>query len=117
MSDEFDYTPDLYTLEDEEGNKQTFEMLDAIEEGDELYYALTPYYPDDPEKLLQEDGEVIILKRALDENGEEIMISVDDDAEYERIGGMFMERIEEMFEFDDEDEDECGCGEDHHLHS
>lgn len=26
-----EYTPDLYTLEDEEGNEQTFEMLDAME--------------------------------------------------------------------------------------
>ena len=36
---------------------------------------------------------------------------VEDDDEYEKIGQMFMERIDEMFEFDDEDEDDdCGCG-------
>ena len=36
---------------------------------------------------------------------------IEDDDEYEKIGQMFMERIDEMFEFDDEDEDDdCGCG-------
>ena len=107
MAEEFDYTPDLYTLVDEEGNEQTFEMLDAMEVDDVQYYALTPYYGEDPQAALQSDGEVIILKGELDENGEEMMVSVDDDEEYERIGAMFMERIEDMFEFDDD----CDCGE------
>ena len=38
-----EFLPDLYELEDENGNKQTFELLDAMEYGDEKYYALTPY--------------------------------------------------------------------------
>ena len=80
-----EFLPDLYELEDENGNKQTFELLDAMEYGDEKYYALTPY--------------------------DEILASIEDDDEYEKIGQMFMERIDEMFEFDDEDEDDdCGCG-------
>lgn len=84
-----EFLPDLYELEDENGNKQTFELLDAMEYGDEKYYALTPYY----------------------ENNDEILASIEDDDEYEKIGQMFMERIDEMFEFDDEDEDDdCGCG-------
>ena len=84
-----EFLPDLYELEDENGNKQTFELLDAMEYGDEKYYALTEY----------------------DENNDEILASIEDDDEYEKIGQMFMERIDEMFEFDDEDEDDdCGCG-------
>ena len=47
---------------------------------------------------------------------EYVILATDDDL-YEKIGGVFMERIEEMFEFDDEDEDDCGCGdEDCHCH-
>ncbi len=103
MSGGFDYTPDLYTLEDEDGGVRTFELLDMMEADGEEYYAFTPYYGDDPQAALQDSGEVVILKKQLDENGEELMVSVDDDEEFDRIGGLFMERIEDMFEFDDEE--------------
>lgn len=99
-----EYTPDLYTLEDEEGNEQVFEMLDAMEYEGEKYFALTPYY-ENPEETLGDDGEVVILKSDFD-GDEEIMVSIDDDEEYEKIGNIFMKRIEEMFEFDDDDEEE-----------
>lgn len=99
-----EYTPDLYTLEDEEGNEQVFEMLDAMEYEDEKYFALTPYY-ENPEETLGDDGEVVILKSDFD-GDEEIMVSIDDDEEYEKIGNIFMKRIEEMFEFDDDDDEE-----------
>lgn len=105
-----EYTPDLYELEDENGNKQTFEMLDAMEYEGERYYALTPYY-ENAEESLEDSGEVVILKSELDEEtGEEIMASIEDEALYETIGNIFMERIEEMFEFDDECDDDCDCG-------
>ena len=45
-----EFTPDLYTLVDDEGNEQTFEMLDALEQDGEKYYALVPYY-ENPEDL------------------------------------------------------------------
>lgn len=46
-----EFLPDLYELEDENGNKQTFELLDAMEYGDEKYYALTPYYENGDEAI------------------------------------------------------------------
>lgn len=107
-----EYTPDLFELEDENGEKQTFELLDAMEYEGEKYYALTPFF-DDAEESLQDSGEVIILKSEFDENNNEILASIEDDEEYEKIGNMFMERIEEMFEFDDDENDECDCGCDH----
>lgn len=105
-----EYTPDLYELEDEEGNKQTFELLDVMDYEDERYYALTPYFEgDDAQAMLEDSGEVVILKSEFDEQtGEEILASIDDDDLYEKIGGLFMERIEEMFEFDDDDDSEDG---------
>jgi uncharacterized protein YrzB (UPF0473 family) len=105
-----EYTPDLYELEDEEGNKHTFELLDCMDYEGERYYALTPFFDEDEgEELLEDSGEVVILKSEIDEaTGEEIMASIEDDELYEKIGGIFMERIEEMFEFDDEEEDDCG---------
>ncbi|MBR6968451.1 MAG: DUF1292 domain-containing protein [Ruminococcus sp.] len=97
-----EYTPDLYTLEDEEGNEQVFELLDVMEFEGEKYFALTPYY-EDPEQMLEDSGEVVILKSEF-EGDEEMMVSIDDDEEYERVGEVFMKRIEEMFDFEDEDD-------------
>lgn len=111
MSDTLDYTPDLYTLVDEEGKEQTFEMLDALEVDGQRYFALIPYYPEATE-LVDSDGELVILKSQM-EDGEEILASIDDDDEFDRIGQMFMERIETMFDDDcDCEDDECDCGDD-----
>lgn len=109
MNDE--YMPDLYELEDENGDKQSFELLDVMEYEGEKYYALTPYFDEDEaERMLEDSGEVVILRSEFDENNDEILASIDDDEEYEKIGELFMKRIEDMFEFDDDDEDGCGCG-------
>lgn len=113
MADTLDYTPDLYTLVDEEGKEQTFEMLDVLEVEGQRYFALIPYYPE-PTELVDSDGELVILKSQI-EDEEEILASIDDDEEFDRIGQMFMERIETMFDDDDDcdctDED-CDCGDD-----
>lgn len=98
-----EYTPDLYTLEDEDGKEQVFEMLDTMEFEGEKYFALTPYY-EDPDEMLEDSGEVVILKSEF-EGDEEMMVSIDDDEEYDRVGEIFMKRIEAMFDFDDEDEE------------
>ena len=109
MNDE--YMPDLYELEDENGDKQSFELLDVMEYEGEKYYALTPYFDEEEaERMLEDSGEVVILRSEFDENNDEILASIDDDEEYEKIGELFMQRIDEMFEFDDDDEDSCGCG-------
>lgn len=111
MADTMDYTPDLYTLVDEEGKEQTFEMLDALEVDGERYFALVPYYAEGSE-IETDDGELVILKAQMD-GEEEILASIDDDEEFDKIGAMFMKRIEEMFEDEDcccEDDDcDCGC--------
>ncbi|MFT3952450.1 MAG: DUF1292 domain-containing protein [Oscillospiraceae bacterium] len=105
MSEELDYTPDLYTLIDDDGVEKTFEMLDAMEVDGEQYYALVEY-AEEADDVLENDGEVVILKSVM-EGDEEIMASIEDEAEYERIGTMFMARLENLYEFE---EDGCGCG-------
>lgn len=98
-----EYTPDIYTLEDEEGNEQAFELLDVMEFEGEKYFALTPYF-DDPEKLLEYDGEVVILKSEFD-GDDEMMVTIEDDDEYERVGNVFLERLREMYDFEDGEEE------------
>ncbi|MCD8106979.1 MAG: DUF1292 domain-containing protein [Oscillospiraceae bacterium] len=105
--DEMEYTPDLLTLVDEDGKEETFELIDTYEEGDQKYFAMVPYF-EDPDELIQNDGELIILMS--DPSGdEENLVSIDDDAEYDRIGKIFLERIEKMFEECDCEDDECDC--------
>ncbi|MGN0622062.1 MAG: DUF1292 domain-containing protein [Porcipelethomonas sp.] len=103
MPDMNEYTPDLFTLEDEDGKEETFELIDVYQENEIIYYALIPYQQD-PEALLEEDdGLFVILKR--DENSEdEMLVSIDDEDELDRIGDIFMKRIEEMFDGLDEED-------------
>jgi uncharacterized protein YrzB (UPF0473 family) len=108
MSDEMNFTTELYTLIDEEGNEQTFEMMDALEQDGEKYYALIPYY-ENPDELVEDDGELVILK-VQDDNGEELLVSIDDDEEFDKIGEIFLKRLEEMFDEEDESEGGCDCG-------
>ncbi len=104
---EQDYTPELYTLSDEDGKEQTFELIDTYVDGDERYYAMVPYF-ENPDDLIQSDGELVILKSDYVDN-EEMLVTIDDDDEYERIGGIFLKRIEEMYAEMEEDGCECGC--------
>lgn len=99
MAGKFDneMAADLYTLVDEDGVEQQFEMLDTMEVDDERYYALVPYY-DDPTKEIEADTELVVLKSEYDDNNEETLVSIDDDAEYERIGNMFLERLNEIYD-------------------
>ena len=94
------------TLEDEDGNEQVFELLDVLEYEDNTYYALVPYYGDDEDALAQDDGEFVILKTE-EVNGEEMLVSIEEDAEYETIGNKFLDRLNEIYgDEDDEDEDD-----------
>lgn len=87
---------DIYTLVDEDGVEQAFEKIDEMDVGDDHYYALVPYY-DDPTKELEADSELVVLKSEYD-GDEETLVTIDDDEEYERVGNMFLERLNDMYE-------------------
>jgi uncharacterized protein YrzB (UPF0473 family) len=104
MADEMDFGSGLlYTLEDEEGNEQEFEVLGEMEYNDATYCALVPFY-EDQEEMLNDDGEFVILKKELID-GEEMLCTIEDDAEYEAVGAKFLDYLNEFFD-EDEDEDE-----------
>lgn len=101
MSEE--YNPDIVSVIDEDGKEHVFEELDRIETDDGKYVALLPLY-DDSEKLLEDDGELIILKVS-EENGETYLEPIEDEEEFNEIGELFEERLSDMFEFDDEEQE------------
>ena len=91
---------DLFTLVDEDGVEQTFEFVDEYEEKGQIYYALVPYY-DDPTAMVDADNELVVLKGDQDDNGTDILSTIDDEEEFERIGKIFMDRIQEGYDNED----------------
>lgn len=95
---EDDYTPDLITLEDEDGKEHVFEVIDAADLDDTHYMALVPYVED--EKQLEEtEVELILMKVGEDENGEYLDI-VEDDEELYKVSKMFEKRLQEFFDIE-----------------
>lgn len=90
--------PDLLTLEDEDGQEVTFEVIDATEVNGTRYLAVIPYQ-EDPDSL-QEDAELILMRIGTDDEGEYMDI-VDDDEELLTVGKVFEERLRAMYDIDD----------------
>ncbi|MCQ2449073.1 MAG: DUF1292 domain-containing protein [Clostridia bacterium] len=95
-----EYNPDIITLSDDSGTEYTFEVLDAIETDTDRYLALLPIY-DDPQKMLDDSGELVIVKVA-EEDGEEFFAEIEDDDEYDTIADAFVDRLENFFEIDNQ---------------
>ena len=93
-----EYNPDIISLTDENGKEYTFEIVDAIETDTGRYLAMLPSF-DDPQKLLDDSGELVIVKVG-EENGEEYYYEIEDDDEYETVADAFVDRLEELFEID-----------------
>ena len=100
MSEE--YNPDLVTVMDDDGNEHVFEELDRIETDTARYVALLPYF-ENAEEMLEDDGEIIVLK-VTEEDGETYLVQIEDDDEYEEISAIFEERLAELFNGEDEDD-------------
>ena len=97
-----EYNPDIVSVVDEEGKEHVFEELDRIETDDGRYVALMPIY-DDPQEMLDDSGELIILKVEEDDDGETYLCPIEDEAEFNAVGEAFEERLADMFDFEDEE--------------
>lgn len=95
-----DYNPDIITLSDDDGNEFTFEVLDAIENDEARFLALLPVY-EDPQKMLDDSGELVIVK-VDEENGEEFFSEIEDDDEYEMVADAFIDRLQNAFEIEEQ---------------
>ena len=100
MAENKEYNPDILTLSDDDGKEYSFEVLDAIETDTGRYLALLPTF-EDPKKMLEESGELVIVKVG-EENGEEYFYEIEDDDEYETIADAFVDRLEDIFEIDNQ---------------
>ena len=96
-----EYSPMILTLEDEDGENHQFEIVDEVDHNDQRYIAVVPYY-EDPEKALEEEPILIIFRVGdSDEEGFDTFDIVDDDEEYLEVGGIFSQRLEEMYDIEE----------------
>lgn len=97
MSEEYGSEfPTTIVLEDEEGNEFELEYLDSFEYNDGEYLVFLPTDIDEKD----ENYGLIILK-SLEENGEEILATIDDEAELDAVYTRYMQIL-----FEEQDEEE-----------
>lgn len=102
MQDEFG--PDILTLVDDEGNEHEFEVLDVIDNDDGCYYALLPVLSD-PQDKIDAEGTYYIFE-SIEENGEQQLAEVEDEALLDRLAEQFESRFEELYGEEEEDSDD-----------
>ncbi|HHW99397.1 MAG TPA: DUF1292 domain-containing protein [Firmicutes bacterium] len=95
---EHEHAEEFVILTDEDGNEYEFEVVDVIEVDGNSYAIL---YPVDEES---EDEGYVIMRFALDEEDEEILVDIEDDEEWEKVVSVWEELIEEEGFEDDEDD-------------
>jgi uncharacterized protein YrzB (UPF0473 family) len=90
---------EILTIVDEAGEEHEFELVDTEEIDGVRYVALVPVF-DEAEELLDDSGELVVLKATV-EDGEEFLDAIEDEDEFDRISEFFMERLKDVFDFED----------------
>ncbi len=81
--------PETYTLTDEEGNEFEVELLASFEFEGKQYKAITPVDVSSDKKGGDQMIEYDILEVSLDDEGEEILTSIEDDEEFDKVADFF----------------------------
>ncbi len=93
-----DFGNDFITLTDDEGVEYQLEHMDTLEHEDVTYMAFIPADADtDAEEI-----DFIILK-SVEEDGEEVLVTLESDEEMEKVYELFMQRLENC------EDEECEC--------
>ena len=94
MSEE--YGPEFITVTDEDGNDIELELVDVLEHKGITYMAFFPAVLEEDEDS-DEDGLVIL--KSIQENGEELLSTLDSEEELTEVYELFMAEL-----FEDEEE-------------
>ena len=87
---------EIFTLTDEEGNENQFELIGSQELNGRTYLALVPLEDN-------EEGDYVILKVETDINNEEILVTIDDDEEFDQIAAVFDRELFDEIDYDEAD--------------
>lgn len=100
MSEEFG--PTFVTVTDDEGNEIELEHLDTLEIDGTVYMAFFPaQFADAEEEPVDDEEYGLIILKVINQNGEELLATIDDEDELEAAYEQFMEILFN----DEEDED------------
>lgn len=91
MNDEFG--PNFVTLTDDEGNDIELEYVDALEHNGTAYMAFFPVVEEDSEDEENEEEYGLVILKSQMENGEEFLVTIDDEEEIDKVYDLFMEQI------------------------
>jgi len=83
-----EFGSDIVTISDEEGNDFVLEHLDTIELDDTYYMAFLPADSNE-----EDDDYGLVILKVIVEDGEEVLVSVDDDDFLDKLYVLFMERL------------------------
>lgn len=83
------------TLIDEEGHEHRFNLLNIVEMEGAKYAVMVPEIQD---SATEEEEEAVIFRVETDEQGEEVLVDIEDDDEFAKV----CEYLDEMVEEDDD---------------
>ena len=88
-------TENIFTLTDEAGNESQFALIGNLDINGNTYVALVPV-----ESENSEEEEYVVLKVEEDENGDEFLVTIDDDDEFDEVADAFEDQFMAEFDYD-----------------
>lgn len=94
----------IYPLVDEDGNESEFEKIGEAQLNGKTYFAFIPV--EDAEKVEEAKTseetfcEYVILRLDQDESGEDMLVSIDDDEEFDNVADIFDDMFSEEIDYD-----------------
>ena len=92
---------EIYTLQDEDGAEHEFELIATCEMNGNEYYAMIPADENDKD---DEYCEYVVLK-AVTENGEKTLVTLDDDDEFDAVADYFDDLLADEIDYDADKKD------------
>jgi uncharacterized protein YrzB (UPF0473 family) len=91
---------EFFTLVDEDGSEIEFEKIGEITLNEKVYFAMIP--AEAPENAQNDGGfcEYVVLRLEKDEDGEDTLVSVDDDDEFDNVADVFDDMFSEEIDYD-----------------
>ena len=91
---------EFFTLVDEDGSEIEFEKIGEITLNEKVYFAMIPA---EAAENAQNDGgfcEYVVLRLEKDADGEDTLVSVDDDDEFDNVADVFDDMFSEEIDYD-----------------
>ena len=98
-----EFEAEYYTLTDEDGNEIRFQVIASAEIEGVMYYAMIPV---DDQPAEEDVYEYVILKAEKDEDGEDVLVTIDDDDEFDDIADYFDDMLSDEADYDLNDDGE-----------